>query len=111
MRSKRNVDNFAKVVHINDKPKQQPDMTEKEIRDAGRQIVADTLGISVEECTDDASLEDDLGADSLDAAEILMTVETKYDIAVEEGRADDIETVGDFLDTLVQKVMETRKQV
>ena len=104
------MDNFAKVVCINDKPKQQPDMTEKEIRDAGRQIVADTLGISVDECVDDASLEDDLEADSLDAAEILMAVETKFNIAVEEGRADDIETVGDFLDTLVQKVMETRKQ-
>ena len=106
MRSTRNVDNFAKVVCINDIPKQQPDMTEKEIRDAGRQIVADTLGISVDECADDASLEDDLGADSLDAAEILMAVDTKFDIAVEEGRADDIETVGNLLDTLVQKVME-----
>ena len=81
-------------------------MKEIEIREAGRQIVADTLGVSIEECTDDAGLEDDLGADSLDAAEILMAVETKYDITVTEGVADKIETVGDLLDTLVKKVLD-----
>ena len=81
-------------------------MTENEIREAGRQIVADTLGVSIDECADDAGLEDDLGADSLDAAEILMAVETRYDIAVAEGEADKIETVGDLLDTLVKKVLD-----
>jgi acyl carrier protein len=84
----------------------QNDMKQIEIREAGRQIVADTLGVSIEECTDDAGLEDDLGADSLDAAEILMAVETKYDITVAEGEADKIETVGDLLDTLVKKVLD-----
>ena len=83
-------------------------MTEKEIRQGGRQIVADTLGVSIDECADSAGLEDDLGADSLDAAEILMAVETKYDIAVAEGEADKIETVGDLLDTLVRKVLDTK---
>ena len=81
-------------------------MKEIEIREAGRLIVADTLGVSIEECTDDAGLEDDLGADSLDAAEILMAVETKYDITVTEGEADKIETVGDLLNTLVKKVLD-----
>jgi acyl carrier protein len=100
------VDNFAKVVHIKDKPQKQNDMKEIEIREAGRQIVADTLGVSIDECTDDAGLEEDLGADSLDAAEILMAVETKYDITVVEGEADKIETVGDLLDTLVKKVLD-----
>ena len=50
-------------------------MNEQKIRDTGRKIVADILGITFEECTDSAILDDDLGADSLDAAEILMTVE------------------------------------
>ena len=81
-------------------------MTEKEIRQAGRQVVADTLGVSMDECADDARLEDDLGADSLDAVEILMAVETKYDIAVAEGEADKIATVGDFLDMLVKRVLD-----
>lgn len=87
-------------------PQKQNDMKQIEIREAGRQIVADTLGVSIEECTDDAGLEDDLGADSLDAAEILMAVETKYDITVTEGEADKIETVGDLLNTLVKKVLD-----
>ena len=81
-------------------------MKEIEIREAGRQIVADTLGVSIDECTDDAGLEEDLGVISLDAAEILMAVETKYDITVVEGEADKIETVGDLLDTLVKKVLD-----
>lgn len=79
-------------------------MNEQKIRDTGRKIVADILGITFEECTDSAILDDDLGADSLDAAEILMTVETKFDISIEEGEADKIKSVGDLLDTLVQRV-------
>lgn len=89
------------------RPKMIVEMTEDEIRQAGRRVVADTLGVSMDECADDARLEDDLGADSLEAMEILMAVETEYDIAVSEGEADRIVTVGDFLDTLVNRVLDT----
>ena len=38
-------------------------------------IVADHLGKSIEECSDDKSLVDDLGADSLDTVEIILQLE------------------------------------
>lgn len=79
-------------------------MTKKNIEDIGRQIVADTLGIAAEECDDNANLADDLGADSLDAIDMIMRIENKFDITVEEGEAEQVKTVKDFLDLLVIKV-------
>lgn len=79
-------------------------MTQQKIEEIGRKAIADTLGIPVAECTDDMDIADDLGADSLDAVEMLMAVETRFDIAIQEGEADNIKTVRDYLDLLVKKV-------
>lgn len=79
-------------------------MTQQKIEEIGRKAIADTLGIPVDECTDDMDIADDLGADSLDAVEMLMAVETRFDIAIQEGEADSIKTVRDYLDLLVKKV-------
>ena len=69
-----------------------------------RQIVADVLGIKVEECLDDSKFIDDLGADSLDAVDIIMAAETKFDIALQEGEADNVITIRDYLDLIDRKV-------
>jgi acyl carrier protein len=79
-------------------------MKKEKIINTGRKIIADSLGLPIEECLDEMDLKDDLGADSLDAVEIIMAVETKFDIAIGEGEADNINTVKDLLDKLVEKV-------
>ena len=79
-------------------------MTQQEIEKIGRKVIADTLGLPADQCQDDADIKDDLGADSLDAVEMLMTLETRFDIAIQEGEADHISTVRDYLDLLVRKV-------
>ena len=81
-------------------------MDSKDIENAARQIVADTLGLKVEECLDESSFTDDLGADSLDAVEIIMATETKFDIALEEGEADNVNTIRDFLNLVINKVKQ-----
>ena len=50
-------------------------------------------------------IKDDLSADSLDAVEIIMALETTFDIALKEGEADQVRTVREYLDLLVKKVL------
>lgn len=80
-------------------------MTRQKIEKIGRKVIADTLGITVDECTDEMDIKDDLGADSLDAVEMLMALETRFDIALKEGEADQVRTVREYLDLLTKKVL------
>lgn len=57
-------------------------------------IVADHLGKSIEECSDDKSLVDDLGADSLDTVEIILQLEEQYDVEIADEDAETLSTVG-----------------
>ena len=52
-------------------------------------IIADVLGIDPEEITMDTTFDDDLGADSLDIASIIMAIEDEYDISVYEEAYDE----------------------
>ena len=79
-------------------------MTQQEIQKEARQIIANVLGVNVEECSDNADFIEDLGADSLDAVEIIMETETKFDIAIQEGEADNIKTIKDYVDALLKKI-------
>ncbi len=58
-------------------------------------IVADQLGVEKVEVTKDASILDDLGADSLDVVELVMTLEEAFDIEVPDEAVEDMRTIGD----------------
>jgi acyl carrier protein len=51
-------------------------------------VIADSLGIELEEVTPDASIVDDLGADSLDIVELCMALEESFNIEIPD---DDME--------------------
>ena len=57
-------------------------------------IVADHLGKTIEECSDDKSLVDDLGADSLDTVEIILQLEEQYDVEIADEDAETLSTIG-----------------
>ncbi len=57
-------------------------------------IVADHLGKSIEECSDDKSLIDDLGADSLDTVELILQLEEEYNIEITDDDAETLSTIG-----------------
>ena len=59
-------------------------------------IVADQLGVEQSEVTKDASILDDLGADSLDVVELVMTLEDAFDIEVPDEAVEEMRTIGDF---------------
>lgn len=62
-----------------------------------QEIIAEELNVESDEITEEKSLSDDLGADSVDLFQILMAVETEYDIEVDNEEAEHIHTVGDVM--------------
>lgn len=59
--------------------------------------VAEQLGIDEDKVTLDASFADDLGADSLDMAELAMVFEEEFEIQIPDEDIEKIQTVGDVL--------------
>lgn len=58
-------------------------------------IIADVLNIDAEEISMDSTFVDDLGADSLDIAQIIMGIEDEFGISIPQEEAEKIVTVGD----------------
>jgi acyl carrier protein len=59
-------------------------------------LVADQLGVDVAEVTRDASILDDLGADSLDVVELVLSLEDTFDIEVSDEEVEGMRTIGDI---------------
>lgn len=53
-----------------------------------KQVVAEQLGVKPEEIKPEASFTDDLGADSLDAVELIMALEEKFGIEIPDADAE-----------------------
>ncbi len=60
-----------------------------------RTLVASQLGVDAAEVTEDASILEDLGADSLDVVELVMALEETFDIEVPDEDVESMRTVGD----------------
>jgi acyl carrier protein len=57
-------------------------------------IATEVLSVDADKVVPDAAFGDDLDADSLDLAELVMALEDEFDITVEEEELEDIRTVG-----------------
>lgn len=60
-----------------------------------KKIIVEQLGVEESEVTPEASITDDLGADSLDQVELVMAFETEFNIDIPDEEAEKIKTVGD----------------
>ncbi len=60
-----------------------------------RSILASQLDIDEEKITVNTDIADDLGADSLDLVELMMSVEEEFDISIDEDQVQKFKTVGD----------------
>jgi len=69
-----------------------------------RGIVAEQLGVASDEVRPDASILDDLGADSLDVVEMVMSLEEAFDIEVPDEDVEQMRTVGDVEAYVVKAV-------
>ena len=61
-----------------------------------KEIIANRLNRSIDEITEEARFIEDLGADSLDLTELLMTLEEEFNIQLDD-EANQIVTVGDAI--------------
>ncbi len=67
-------------------------------------IIMDKLGVGENEVTPTASFIGDLGADSLDTAELIMGLEDEFNVKIEDSEAENIRTVGDAVSFIESKV-------
>mgnify|MGYP000766546418 CR=1 FL=1 len=72
-----------------------------------KEIIAEQLGVEEDEITPDTSFKEDLGADSLDLFELTMALEEEYDTEIPAEELEDIETVGDVIEYLREKGIDT----
>lgn len=59
-----------------------------------REIVMDKLNVTKEQVTDAASFVDDLGADSLDQAELVLALEDEFNLQISDKDSENLKTVG-----------------
>ena len=72
-------------------------MTFDEIFEKVRDIIAEQLDIDADTVTLDTNLQKDLEADSLDAVEIIMAIESEFDIEVPDEKAEDFKVVANIV--------------
>ena len=72
--------------------------------DKVKEIIVKELKVDAEKVTLDARLKDDLGADSLDAVEIVMDIEDAFGIEIDDSEAENVATVGDLVKAIEQIV-------
>lgn len=75
-----------------------------------REVIAERLQVALEEVKDGSSLVDDLGADSLDAVEIIMDLEEAFGIKISDADAEKVQTVDDAV-SLVQSLTKSKEEV
>lgn len=68
-----------------------------------RNIIAETLGCDLEKVTMEASLAEDLGADSLASVELTMALEEAVGVTIEDEALANMKTVGDIWNHLSAK--------
>jgi len=78
--------------------------TREEIEEKVFTIVAEQLNREKAEISRDASLIDDLNADSLDTVEIMMELEDAFEMSIPDEEAQKIKTVGQAIDYIVEHV-------
>ena len=72
-------------------------------------ILVEQLGVQENQLTADARIEEDLGADSLDKVEIIMSVDERFNVSVPDELAERVSTVGDLFEVL-SELLEKRER-
>lgn len=69
-----------------------------------KNIIVSQLGVKLEELAPEANFMDDLGADSLDAVELVMAIEEEFGIEIPDEDAEKLETVGQIIAYVQEKI-------
>ena len=69
-----------------------------------REIIADQLDVNPEAITRETDLMKDLEADSLDAVEIIMAIESEWDLEVPDEKAEDFKVVANIVSFVEESI-------
>ncbi len=79
-------------------------MNRDEAFDTFKQAATEVLQVPAEKVEPEAKFSDDLDADSLDLVELVMSLEERFDITVDESELEGVETVGQAFDIIFAKL-------
>ena len=67
------------------------------IFDKVKSIIVDQLDVDEDKVTLSSNIQDDLGADSLDIVDLVMSFEDEFDLEIPDDQVENIKTVGDVV--------------
>lgn len=70
--------------------------------DKVKEIIVEELGVEEDKILLESDLSEDLGADSLDAIELIMAIEESFEIEIPDSEATKIKNVSDIVNFLVE---------
>lgn len=65
--------------------------------DKVKEIIVDQLDVDEDDIKMESSIADDLGADSLDVVDLVMSLEEEFDIEIPDEQVENVKTVGDIV--------------
>ena len=74
--------------------------------DTIKDIIVEQLDVEEDAVTMEASITEDLGADSLDVVDLVMSIEESFDVEIPDEEVENIKTVGDIVKYIENKVEE-----
>ena len=93
----------ARNILANESDADMREMAKEEIFDKLKELVVDQLGVEEDEVTMEATMQDDLGADSLDLVDLVMSVEEEFGVKVADEDLENIKTVGDIVNYIEER--------
>ncbi len=81
-------------------------MEREELFQKVAEIISEKLNIPIEDIDENSHLIEDLGADSLDAFDLVMVFEDEFGIKLEDAEIESLMTVRDIVDLLAKKLSE-----
>lgn len=69
-----------------------------------RTLLVGQLGVDEDKVTMEASISDDLGADSLDVVDLIMSLEEEFDVEIPDEDVENMKTVGDVVKYIEAKL-------
>lgn len=71
-----------------------------------KDIIVEQLDVEEDAVTMEASITEDLGADSLDVVDLVMSIEESFGVEIPDEEVENIKTVGDIVKYIENKVEE-----
>ncbi len=74
------------------------------VLDKLKEIVVEQLDVDADKVTMNASITEDLGADSLDVVDLVMSLEEEFDMEIPDEAVENIKTIGDIVKYIEEKL-------